>query len=137
MTIELWALFGASLILFLSIFIQQIAIDRAYGAKYALSNRAELPSEPSAIVERLTKLVRNHVEGLAVFGALVLIASAANVSNTITQYAALTILGARILHFLFFALGITPLRSFAWGIGFLLATPAFIYGLISSVGLPF
>ncbi|MEL6363091.1 MAG: MAPEG family protein [Pseudomonadota bacterium] len=113
MTIELWALFGATFTLFLSIFIQQIAIDRASGAKYAVSNRGELPGPPSAIVGRLTNLVRNHVEGLAVFGALVLIAHAAGVSNTITQYAALAILAARVLHFVFFSLGITPLRSLA------------------------
>lgn len=137
MIIELWALLGATLLLFLSIFIQQIAIDRSYGAKYAISNRAALPGESSALVERLTRLVRNHVEGLAVFVPLVAIAAIADISNSITQTAALVIVGARAAHFIFYAFGITPLRSLAWGVGYLLATPAFIYGLVSAVGLPF
>ncbi|MEM9423069.1 MAG: MAPEG family protein [Pseudomonadota bacterium] len=137
MTIELWALMGAVLLLFVAIFAQQIAMDRIYGAKYALSNRDALDGPVSPVVERLTRLVRNHVEGLAIFGSLVLIANAAEVSNSFTQVAALVIVSMRALHFLFYAFGITPFRSFAWGIGFLLATPAFIYGLVSSVGLPF
>lgn len=137
MTLELWALLGATLILFLSIFVQQIAMDRIYGAKYALSNRDSVPGEISPTIERLTRLVRNHVEGLAVFGMLVLIASVAGVSNNFTQYAALAIVGLRFLHFIFYALGVTPLRSLAWGLGFLIATPAFIYGLIIGAGLPF
>lgn len=137
MAIELWALTGVVLILFVSIFAQQIIIDRKYGAQYALSNRDALPTEESPVVARLTRLVRNHVEGLAVFAPLVLIAGIAGVSNSFTQIAALVILAARFLHFVFYAAGITPFRSFAWGIGFLLATPAFIYGLVSEIGLPF
>ncbi|MEM6486088.1 MAG: MAPEG family protein [Pseudomonadota bacterium] len=136
MTIEILALFGCVVVLFISIFAQQIAIDRAYGAKYALSNRDSTPREPSPTVERLTKLVRNHVEGLAVFGSLVLIASVSGISNSATVYASLAIFAARALHALFFAFGITPLRSLAWGFGFLLATPTFLYGLISGSTLP-
>lgn len=137
MTFELLALLGCTIILFVSVFAQQITIDRAYGAKYALSNRESAPEEPSPTVERLTRLVRNHVEGLAVFGSLVLIASISGVSNTATVYASAAIFVARALHALFFAFAITPLRSLAWGFGFLLATPTFIYGLISGSTLPF
>lgn len=137
MTLELWALLGAALTLFLSIFVQQITMDRIYGTAYALSNRGVLPADPSPTIERLTRLVRNHVEGLAVFATLVLIATAAGISNSFTQYAALAIVALRFLHFVFYALGITPLRSVVWGAGFLIATPAFIYGLVSEAGLPF
>lgn len=135
MTTELWSLLGATLLLFLSIFAQQIAIDRKYGAKYALSNRDKLPGPSSPLVERLTRLVQNHIEGLAIFAPLVLIASTLGVTNNFTQISAMVIVSTRFLHFVFYALGISPFRSIAWGIGFIGATPVFIYGLISSVGM--
>ena len=134
MTIELWALTGMAIILFLALFSQQIAADRAYGAAYALSNRDALPGPASPTVERLGRTVRNHVEGLAVFTPLILVAAAAGVSNPITRWAAIAAVAMRLLHFVFYAFGITPLRSFAWAIGFLLAVPAFVYGLISGLG---
>lgn len=135
MTIELWALLGTTLMLFLSTFAQQIAIDRKYGAKYALSNRDQLPGDASPLVGRLTRVVQNHLEGLAVFAPLVLITSVAGISNNFTEIAALVFLSARFLHFIFYAFGITPFRSFAWGVGHLVAIPAFIYGLVSSAGM--
>ena len=134
MTIELLALFGVTVILFFAILVQQIAIDRKYGAKFALSNRGEVPGQPSEAVERLTRMVRNHVEGIAVFAPLVLIATLAEVSNNFTQIAALVYLATRALHFLFYAFGVTPFRSFAWGLGFMLTLPVFGYGLISGAG---
>lgn len=134
MTIELWALLGTTTILFISIFAQQITMDRVYGTAHALSNRDTTPDQRSTTVDRLTRLVRNHVEGMTVFAPLVIIASLADVSNGITQTAAMVIAGARLLHFVFYILAITPFRSLVWGVGFLLATPAFVYGLIS--GLP-
>lgn len=137
MTVELWALLGVVIILFLSIFVQQIVADKVYGTKYALSNRDALDREHSPTVERLGRLVRNHVEGLAVFAPLVLIASASDVSNTFTQIASIVIVVSRAAHFVLYALGVPVIRSLAWAAGFLLATPAFIYGLIAGVGLPF
>ena len=136
MTIELWVLLGLALLLFAAIFVQQITMDKVYGTQYALSNR-DGPARLSPDVERLGRLVRNHVEGLAVFTPLVLVATLTQTSNAFTQVAALVILAARILHFVFYALGVTPLRSVVWGIGFLLATPAFIFGLFRGIGLPF
>ncbi len=131
MSLELIALLGVTLVLFVAILVQQIGIDRAYGATFALSNRDSLPAEASPTVERLTRLVRNHVEGLVLFSALVLVGAVAGVSNRFTQYAALAILAMRLLHFVSYAFGVTPLRSFAWGIGYMVAMPVFIYGLIS------
>ena len=130
MTIELWSSLGVSLVLFAAILIQQIAIDRKYGATYALSNRASVPVSVSPLVERLTRLVRNHVEGVALFVPLGLIATGAGVSNTFTQAGAIAFLAMRVFHLLFYAAGITPFRSFSWGIGFFVAIPVFLYGLL-------
>ncbi len=132
MTIEIWALLSTTLLLYIAIFIQQIAKDKIYGVKYALSNREVVPTDaPSALIERFTRLVNNHVEGLVIFAALVLMASVTGVSNTFTQYSAITIAIMRAMHLIFYALGITPFRSIVWGIGFMAATPVFVYGLIS------
>ncbi|MEL7070770.1 MAG: MAPEG family protein [Cyanobacteria bacterium J06581_3] len=133
MTIELWALLGATLLLWIAIFAQQIALDRAVGAKYALSNREQDHSFEGAtrLHGRLTRAVRNHVEGLSLFAPLILIASVAGISNVWTQYAAIAFFITRLLHLAFYAAGITPFRSFAWGIGFFFALGGFVFGLVT------
>ena len=133
MTIELWALLGATLLLWLAIFAQQIALDKAVGAKYALSNREQDHSFDGAtqLHSRLTRTVRNHVEGLSLFAPLILMASVADISNVWTQYAAVAFFITRLLHFVFYAAGITPFRSFAWGIGFFFALGSFVFGLVT------
>ncbi|MEM7448892.1 MAG: MAPEG family protein [Myxococcota bacterium] len=129
---ELWALLGTTVVLWMAIFLQQIHADRTSGTAYALSNRDGPPPGATATTARLSRVVRNHVEGLAVFAPLVIVAAVAGVSNIWTQYAAVTVFGARLLHFVFYAAGITPFRSIAWGTGFLLAIPAFLYGIAGS-----
>lgn len=133
MSVELICLVGVSLLLWLAIFVQQVQIDRVAGSKYALSNRTEAPPGANELTGRLRRLVRNHVEGLAVFAPLVLVAFAADVSNIWTQYSAIAYLALRTLHFVFYAGGVTPFRSFAWGVGFLVAVPVLTYGLISGI----
>ncbi len=133
MTIELWALLGAAATLWLTIFAQQIALDKAVGAKYALSNREQDHNFKGAtpLHGRLTRTVRNHVEGLSLFAPLILIAAVAGVSNVWTQAAAVVFFITRLLHLLLYAAGITPFRSFAWGIGFFLALGSFVFGLVT------
>ncbi len=138
MTIELWALLGTTFILWLAIFTQQVNIDKNSGAKYALSNREQGHEFEGATktTARLSRNVRNHVEGLAMFAPLVLIAGVAGVSNSFTQYAAVALLAFRFLHFVFYSFGITPLRSIVWGLGFFVAQGAFLWGLLATVSFP-
>ncbi|PZD72201.1 hypothetical protein C1752_03787 [Acaryochloris thomasi RCC1774] len=133
MTIELWSLLSVTAILWIAILVQQLQLDITGGAKYALSNREQGYSfkEATALTGRLARNVRNHVEGLALFAPLVLTAAIANISNTWTQSAAIAFSVTRGLHFFFYAAGITPFRSFAWGIGFFLALGSFVFGLIT------
>ncbi|MEM9195213.1 MAG: MAPEG family protein [Myxococcota bacterium] len=133
MTVELWALLGVFATLWASLLVQMVALDRIAGTKYALSNRDSSTSDQSATLGRLTRVVRNHVEGLALFGTLVVLASIVEVSNPWTRNAALVFVAARVLHFIFYAAGITHVRSIAWAVGFFGALPAFVYGLL--VGL--
>ena len=133
MTIELWALLGVAAVLWLAILVQQLQLDKVAGAQYALSNRDEGHrfDGATALTGRLTRLVRNHVEGLALFAPLVLIAAVADISNAWTQRTAMIFLVTRLLHFVFYAAGITPFRSFAWGIGFFIAIGGFVFGLVT------
>ncbi|MEO0376824.1 MAG: MAPEG family protein [Cyanobacteria bacterium P01_A01_bin.17] len=133
MTIELWSLLSVIAILWIAILVQQIHLDKTGGAKYARSNREQGHDFPgaTALSGRLTRNIRNHVEGLALFAPLVLMAAIANISNTWTQSAAIAFAVTRGLHFFFYAAGITPFRSFAWGIGFFLALGSFVFGLIT------
>ncbi|MDJ0705494.1 MAG: MAPEG family protein [Leptolyngbyaceae cyanobacterium MO_188.B28] len=134
MTVELWALLGTIAILWVAILAQQIALDKAVGAQYALSNREQGHNFKGAtpLHGRLTRTVRNHVENLAIFAPLVLIAAAAGASNVWTQYAAIAFFISRFLHFFFYTAGITPFRSFAWAISFFLAIGGFVFGLVTA-----
>ncbi|MEM7214674.1 MAG: MAPEG family protein [Pseudomonadota bacterium] len=133
MNIELWSLFGVTIIFWISVFIQQIQLDKAGGTKYALSNREQDHAfdGATALTGRLTRNVRNHVEGIAMFAPLVMIAAVTGTSNFWTETAALLFLASRALHFVFYTGGVTPFRSFAWGVGFFLAIGGFVYGLTS------
>lgn len=133
MTTELWMLFGVTAILWAAILAQQLQLDITGGAKYALSNREQGHNfkGATALSGRLTRNVRNHVEGVAIFAPLVLIAAIANVSNPWTQGAAIAYFITRLLHFVLYAAGITPFRSFAWGIGFFFSIGGFVFGLVT------
>jgi len=131
MTIELWSLLATVGVLWAVIFTQQIHMDRTAGTAYALSNREEHQPNATALTGRLARTVRNHIEGLAVFAPLVLIATVAQISNPFTQYTAMSIAALRGFHAIFYINGVTPFRSVTWGLGFLAATPAFVYGVLS------
>ena len=133
MTVELWSLFGVVVVLWIAILTQQIQADKAGGAKYALSNREQGHSfqGATALTGRLTRNVRNHVEGLALFAPLVLIAAVAGASNVWTQVAAIAFFITRALHCVFYAAGITPFRSIVWAAGFFLAIGSFVFGMVT------
>lgn len=74
MTIELWALFGCTVILFFSILCQGTYLDLTSGIKYALPSLAEAPPKQGPMDARLDRNVRNQVEGLTLFAPFVLVA---------------------------------------------------------------
>jgi len=119
MTLELWTLLGATLLLWIAIIAQQLTLDKAVGAQYALSNREQGFDFAGAtpLYGRLTRTVRNHVEGICLFAPLILIAAAADISNIWTRSAAIAFFITRILHFLFYAAGITPCAALPGALG--------------------
>lgn len=59
----------------------------------------------------------NNVENLVVFAALVLVAHAAGVHNSVTEWAAVIYLWARVVHFAVFTAGIPVARTLAFLVG--------------------
>ena len=136
MKIELWALFGCVVILFLSILFQGTYLDLTSGIKYALSSRAEAPPNQGPMGARLDRNVRNQVEGLALFAPLVLIAGVAEISTGLTQTAAIVVVMARALYVPAYAFDWSPFRNLFW-MGSFFGSGAFAFGILSAAGLPF
>ncbi|MEM7605878.1 MAG: MAPEG family protein [Myxococcota bacterium] len=130
MSIELWALFCALLAYWLALFVQVVAIDRLAGTAYALSNRT---ADAHPAVERIHRAIRNQVEGLVLLAGLVGVATATHVTNAWTQYAAMGFVAVKTVHFICYAAGVTHVRSAMWAASFFIATPAFVYGIVSGL----
>ena len=118
MTIELQALFGVSAILLVLITIQGGLVPATHGIKWGLGPRDE-PRDPSVMQGRLKRIVANHLEGMAMFAPLVLIAHVIGVSTPITVAGALIFVFARAAFAVIYIMGVPVLRSAAWGVGLL------------------
>ena len=128
MTIELWSVFVTGAMLWISIVIQQIHLDKTGGTAYALSNRADPPPDVPAQA-RMLRAVRNQSDVAAVWIALVVVQQLLSVSGSLTYWAAFAMIVSRLLYFPLYALGLTPFRSLSWAL-FLVATPVFAVGVI-------
>lgn len=114
MTIELQALLGVTAMLLIILFIQGGLVPATHGFKWGLGPRDE-PRDPSILQGRMSRIVANHLEGMAMFVPLILIAHLAGVSTGLTQAGALIYAGARAAFAIFYFAGIPVLRSAAWG----------------------
>ena len=116
MTFELSALFLATLILAVPIAVQGAATTIAHGFAWGFSSRNE-PREPSAVQARAGRVVANHLESMAFFAPMVLIAQFAGVSTTLTVWGAGLFLAARAAYAVVYLIGVPVLRSLLWFIG--------------------
>ena len=76
------------------------------------------PKPQSAWAQRLMKAHANAVENLVVFAALVLVAHALGVSNSIVAGASVVYFWARAVHVLAYAFAIPWVRTLAFAVGF-------------------
>lgn len=84
-----------------------------------LSDAVGYPAAPLKMAqwaERLKKAHYNAVENLVVFGALVLVANAAGISNAATVSAAAVFFWARLVYALIYAAGIPWLRTLSFAV---------------------
>jgi len=128
MTVELWSAFVTGGMLWLSIVVQQLHLDKVGGTAYALSNRSDPPPE-SPVQSRLLRAVRNQSDVAAVWIALVVVQQMSGVSGALTYWAALAMIVSRVLYLPLYAFGVTPFRSLSWAL-FLFAAPVFAVGTL-------
>ena len=119
MTPELTTLAVAALLQALQFVAFATLANRDLTPGYTSSPRDRPPSREMAILTaRLQRALNNHFEGLILFTLAVVVVTLGNQSTTVTQYAAYTYLGARVLYVPAYAFGFTPWRSAIWAVGF-------------------
>ena len=76
------------------------------------------PKPQSVWAQRLMRAHANAVENLVVFAALVLVAHAAGITNSVIGGAAVVYFWARVVHALAYTFGIPWVRTLAFTVGF-------------------
>ena len=116
MSVELQSTFvvGATLLVLLS--MQGGLIPVTHGLKWGLGPRDE-PRAPTALQGRFSRIIANHIEGMAMFIPLVMIIEFAGLSTGLTAAGAVTFAAARIAFALVYTLGIPVVRTLVWGVG--------------------
>jgi uncharacterized MAPEG superfamily protein len=115
MLIELQALFGSVVILLVLLSIQGGLVPTIHGFKWGLGPR-DVPRDPSVLQGRVNRIVANHMEGMAMFAPLVLIAHLISLSTPLTQWGAILFVAGRVAFSVVYFLGIPVLRSAMWGV---------------------
>lgn len=121
MSLELLMLLYSALLLLAIILVQAALGISQNGLMAQAGSRDNLP-EPTVLRQRLQRLSANMQENLVLFAVVVLVASAAGVSNDATALGAAVFFYARVGHAIVYAFGwpvIRPLFYFAglYGIG--------------------
>jgi uncharacterized MAPEG superfamily protein len=128
MSIELWALLVAGGMTYLNLFTQSNYASLTLGVGHSMSNR-DTEIEESPLAGRIRRSAANGVESVAIFAPLVIVAQFADVSNLWTQVASGAFLVSRLLYFPAYALGLVPMRTLIWVLGFF-ALPFFVVGIL-------
>jgi uncharacterized MAPEG superfamily protein len=124
MTPELTALALAGLLQAVQYALMAIPANLELGVKKTLSPRdpdrlgKPLIEQVSPRTGRLFRALNNHFEGLILFTLAVAVVTLGNQSTLVTQTAAWTYLGARVLYVPAYAFGLVPWRSAIWSVGF-------------------
>lgn len=116
MSIELRLLAYSVALLFVLIVIQASAGVLAHGSKTMAGPRDVMPAD-TKFQSRGKRTVANHIEGLALFAPLVLIAAIAHVSNEWTVLGARLFFYSRLAHAVLYLAGVPWLRALAWFVG--------------------
>lgn len=131
MTPELTALTLAGLLQAAQFVLFAIPANLDLGTTYTTSPRDTPPPRPLLTVTgRLQRALNNHFEGLILFTLAVVVVTLGNQSTTVTQTAAWTYLGARLLYIPAYAAGLSPWRSAIWAVGFFATVTMLIAALL-------
>ena len=115
MSVELQSLFGVAALFLVLLFVQGGLTPIVHGFKWGLGPRDD-PRDPSVLQGRMNRIVANHLEGMAIFIPLILIAHLAGISTPITQAGAVIYLIGRIAFAGIYLAGVPVLRSASWAV---------------------
>ncbi len=131
MTPELTALALAGILQTVQYVAFAIPASVELGTGYTSSPRDRPPTRQLSITTgRLQRAMNNHFEGLILFTLAVVVVTLGNQSTQVTQYAAWTYLGARLLYIPAYAFGWRPWRSAIWAVGFFATLTMLVAALI-------
>lgn len=117
MLVELQVLGWAVLLAAVQLVLFAVPANLQLGPDYTAGPRDER-RDLVGIAGRLQRAFANHVEGLVLFAAAVLVVVEGNASGPETEAAAVTYLAARVLYVPAYVSGIPFLRSAIWAVGF-------------------
>jgi uncharacterized MAPEG superfamily protein len=113
MSVELRLLAYSVALLFVLIMVQASAATRAQGAKVMAGNRDDLPP-PKPFQGRAMRALQNHIEAMALFAPLVLIAAVQDLSTDMTVLGARLFFYGRVAHAVTYLIGMPYLRTAVW-----------------------
>lgn len=129
MALELQVLGWAALLAVVQLFLFAIPANLTLGSDY-LAGPRDQKRELGGRAARLQRAFNNHVEGLALFTAAVVVATLGDASGPFTQGCALVYLAARVAYVPAYAYGWAPWRSVIWGFGFFATVAMLVAALI-------
>jgi uncharacterized MAPEG superfamily protein len=115
MTIELKLLVWTLALAFVQMLIAVAGAILEFGLPKLASNRETLP-EPTSWAGRAQRAHLNMLENLVLFAALVLVAVAAQRTNSVTATGAQIFFWARLVYAAIYLAGIPWLRTAVWGV---------------------
>jgi uncharacterized MAPEG superfamily protein len=118
MTTELTLLTWSVALLIVQVLVAVAGAMTQFPMATLVGNR-EVAVEGRAWVGRAQRAYRNMLEGLLPFAAVVLVAAAADVSNSMTVLGAQLFFYARVAYAIVYVAGIPWLRTVVWTVGFL------------------
>jgi uncharacterized MAPEG superfamily protein len=118
MPVELQVLGYAALLQYVQFMAMAVPVNLQLGVSYTAGARDE-QRQPTGVAGRLFRALNNHTENLVLFTIAVLVVVLGDASNGITQGAAWTYFGARVLYVPAYATGVYLLRSLIFAVGWL------------------
>ena len=118
MTTELTLLAWSVALLILQVLVAIVGAMTQFPMSTLVGNR-EVAVEGRAWVGRAQRAYRNMMEGLLPFAAVVLVAAAADISNSMTVLGAQLFFYARVAYAVVYVAGVPWLRTVVWTVGLL------------------
>ncbi len=118
MPLEVEVLGWATLLAVVQLFLYAVPANLQLGVSYTAGPRDER-RELTGAAARLQRAFLNHVEGLVLFTAAVVVVVLGDAASPVTGACAIAYLAARVAYVPAYALGVPYLRSAIWAVGFL------------------